>query len=166
MYNVCIVCIGIYSELNELYNELEQINLQVKYSSDMFYNTSDDENLVNYTNAISIFQHLKNSKITGIILNNLGNTHQRYNNRFVLIWKYQLMQLFCMLRKHPCSESKVQRSNYMLPQSLETCREGIKKINSFWLSLSVLLSQTNLRLEELQGLNATSFSDRLAGSRG
>jgi len=85
MCNVCIVCVGIYSELNELYNELEQINLQVKYSSDMFYNTSDDENLVNYTNAISIFQHLKNSKITGIILNNLGNTHQRYNNRFVLI---------------------------------------------------------------------------------
>ncbi|EAR99125.1 tetratricopeptide repeat protein (macronuclear) [Tetrahymena thermophila SB210] len=67
-----------FEELNNLYEELEDVNLQIKYSTDNFYNEkSDAENLINLTNAICLYQNLKNQKILGILYNNLGNIYAR-----------------------------------------------------------------------------------------
>ncbi|KAL4460391.1 hypothetical protein ABPG74_000142 [Tetrahymena malaccensis] len=67
-----------FEELNNLYEELEDVNLQIKYSTDKFYNEKTDaENLINLTNAICLYQNLKNQKILGILYNNLGNIYAR-----------------------------------------------------------------------------------------
>lgn len=95
-----------YRELNDVYFELEEINLQIKYSTDEFYRKSDAENLVNYTNAIRIYKDSKNSKIFGIILNNLGKCSALFVNTLFFFF----MQLF---REYSCEKSEVLRSDHL-----------------------------------------------------
>ena len=52
----------------------------LKYAKDGYHSLNDAQSLMNYAQALKIYQELDNKKGQGIIHNNIGNLHMK-NNR-------------------------------------------------------------------------------------
>jgi tetratricopeptide (TPR) repeat protein len=68
----------VYSkEINDLYRTFIKLKDVVKYAKEGYFSTNDAQALMNYSQALKIYEEIGNKRGQGIIHNNIGNLHLR-----------------------------------------------------------------------------------------